>query len=66
MRSQFSTTTLSRSRSLLEGKDLVPLGFGSNAGAQAIFAGEVYRPADPVPTREKKQANVSIQQWSIP
>ncbi len=38
----------SRSRSLLEGKDLVSLGFGGNAGAEAIFAGEVYRPADPV------------------
>ena len=56
----------SRSRRLLEGKDLILFGFGGDAGTQAILAGEVYRPADPVPTREKKQANVSIQQWSIP
>src|SRR6266516_8140495 len=48
MRSQFSTMSPSRSRSLLEGKDLVSLGFGGNAGAEAIFADEVYRPADPV------------------
>src|SRR6266487_7028554 len=48
MRSQFSTMSPSRSTSLLEGKDLVLLGFGGNAGAKAIFAGDVYRPADPV------------------
>ncbi len=48
MRSQFSTMSPSRSTSVLEGKDLVSLGFGGNAGAEAIFAGEVYRPADPI------------------
>src|SRR5262249_55597413 len=34
-------------RSALEGKDLIPLGFGGNAGAQTILANEVYRAADP-------------------
>src|SRR6266542_1045316 len=47
MRSQFSTMSPSRSRRLLEGKDLILFGFGGDAGTQAILAGEVYWPADP-------------------
>src|SRR6266699_3273324 len=47
MRSQFSTMSPSRSRRLLEGKDLILFGFSGDGGAQAILAGEVYRPTDP-------------------
>jgi len=32
MRSQFATTSLSRSRRLLEGNDLILFGFGGDAG----------------------------------
>jgi hypothetical protein len=48
MRSQLSTMSPSRSSSLLEGKDLVSLCLGGNSRAEAISAGEVYRPADPI------------------
>jgi len=37
---------------LLEGKDLVPLGFGGNAGAEAFFAGEV---GDTIPSNKQKE-----------